>query len=135
MTTDITDYLDIFAARAVSEGLPARRPGANWFALPPFTRGSHISLSVRRAQIQVNLNNDDDSDRRKFDLLWRDRDVIQAELGVHLDWEAKEGRKKTAIRTTLEEGYEAPRSSWDRQHQWALTAMKHFIITFGDRLV
>jgi hypothetical protein len=95
--------------------------------------GSHISLSVRREAIQVNLNNERDEDRRRFETLFRDRAAIQSAIGESLSWEQKEGRRKTAVRATLSRGYE-DRNDWEEQHRWAIETMKAFERELGSRL-
>ena len=131
--TAVTQYLREFREAAVAAGLPDRTPGQNWYALP-LVKGSHISLSVGRNQIQVNLNNDTDEDRLRFNALWSDREAIQKELDEQLVWDNKEGRKKTAVRATQELGYEDT-SSWPNQHKWAIATIKKFQTCFGRRIV
>jgi hypothetical protein len=126
-------YLAIFSQRAKEAGLDMRRPGKNWAPLRDFVPGSHVSLSVRRDAIQVNLNNERDEDRRQFDSLYRERAAIQSAIGESLSWEQKEGRKKTAIRATLRRGYD-DRDDWDQQHRWAIAMMQIFEREFGSRL-
>ncbi|WP_375271333.1 DUF4268 domain-containing protein [Sphingomonas sp.] len=132
MNDDLKRYLDQFAAKAPAAGLDVRKPGQNWVPLAPVVRGSHISLSVAANQIQVNLNNDDDVDRRKFDRLAAERAAIQSEIGEGLVWDKKDGRKKTVVRATRDNGYAD--NDWDEQHRWALAMMKAFTSTFGRRL-
>jgi hypothetical protein len=132
MGDDLQRYLQVFAQKAAAAGLPARNPGSNWAPLAPLTKGSHVSLSVGRHQIQVNLNNDDDVDRSKFELLYADRATVEQEVGEGLIWEKKDGRKKTAVRATMDAGYED--GEWDSQHEWAVRMMNHFQRSFGARL-
>lgn len=129
---NLQDYLADFARAAEAGGLPARAPGANWVSFAPIIRGSHVSLSVARHQIQVNLNNENDFDRKQFDQLYASRHQIEAEAGEGLIWEKKDGRKKTAIRVTLESGYED--DDWAGQHAWALDMVSRFHSIFGRRL-
>lgn len=56
-------YLELFAERALAAGLKPRKPGANWCAMQNLAPGSHLSLSVRKDGIEVNLNLERDSDR------------------------------------------------------------------------
>ena len=132
MSSDIERYLAQFTQKAIASGLDMAKPGLNWAPMRPIVKGSHISLSVRNDQIQVNLNNDDDADRRKFRALYADRDSLAAAIGLELTWEQKEGRKKTAIRATFEQGYD--NQDWDAQHQWAIQTMQSFVREFGSRL-
>jgi hypothetical protein len=127
-------YLSQFARRAEAAGLNPKRPGQTWLALRDIVRGSHVSLSVARHQIQVNLNNEDDEDRSRFERLYADRASIAGAIGSLLDWEKKKGRKKTAVRVTLAEGFEDT-DTWDRQHDWAVAMMKKFELEFGRRLL
>ena len=129
---NLQDYLADFARTAEAGGLPARAPGANWVSFAPIIRGSHVSLSVARHQIQVNLNNENDFDRKQFDQLYASRHQIEADAGEGLIWEKKDGRKKTAIRVTLESGYED--DDWAGQHAWALDMVSRFHRIFGRRL-
>ncbi|RYG89117.1 MAG: DUF4268 domain-containing protein [Alphaproteobacteria bacterium] len=132
MSEELTRYLEGFWTKATAAGLSARKPGANWVAMAPLVRGSHVSLSVARHQIQVNLNNEDDGDRAKYLHLFADRGAVEAAIGEGLSWEKKDGRKKTAIRATREEGYAD--GNWDEQHGWAIAMIKAFEASFGARL-
>ena len=134
MEDELKRYLQIFAMKASTAGLPAKKPGTNWCPLAPLAKGSHVSLSVAKNQIQVNLNNDDDADRAKFEKLHADREAIEREMGEGLTWEKKDGRKKTAIRATMEAGYGEPESDWTAQHDWAVRMMTSFQRSFGGRL-
>ena len=132
MSEGLTRYLDMFVAKAHAAALPVRKRGQNWVPLAPLARGSHVSLSVAAHQIQVNLNNDDDADRSKFERLSAYRPAIHAEIGEGLLWDQKEGRKKTVIRATMDKGYDD--EDWDAQHHWALTVMQRFEAAFAERL-
>ena len=129
----IADYLAAFRLKAVAASIPDRTPGQNWYALPPLVKGSHISLSVGCSEIQVNLNNDIDADRSRFDALWSQREDLQQELGDQIIWDNKPGRKKTALRVTHQVGYEDT-ATWDAQHRWGIATMKQFEQSFGRRL-
>jgi hypothetical protein len=131
-TKQIELYLKVFTEKAPLAGLDMAAPGQNWAPMKPLARGSHVSLSVRRDRIQVNLNNDKDADRRRFNALSADRQAIEHAVGAPLEWESKDGVKKTAIRATLDAGYESP--NWDEQHAWAIETMKAFEREFGKRL-
>jgi len=126
-------YLATFTERAKAAGLEMRSPGQNWAPARDLVPGSHVSLSVRRDAIQVNLNNERDEDRARFDRLYGERGTIQAAIGESLTWEKKEGRKKTAVRATLPRGYE-DRGDWDEQHRWAVETMLAFEREFGPKL-
>ncbi|MFZ2996982.1 DUF4268 domain-containing protein [Sphingobium sp.] len=134
MSNELERYLSVFTAKATEAGLPVRNTGSNWCPLAPLTKGSHVSLSVAKNQIQVNLNNEDDADRSKFEGLHADRDTVETEVGEGLTWEKKDGRKKTAVRATFDAGYEAPVSTWSAQHDWAIAMMQRFQASFGSRL-
>ena len=82
-TKQIELYLKVFTEKARLAGLDMAAPGQNWAPLKPLARGSHVSLSVRRDRIQeVNLNNDQDEDRHRFDALPADRQAIEHATGV-----------------------------------------------------
>jgi hypothetical protein len=132
MSDELQRYLDVFVAKASAAELPVRKPGGNWAPLQPLVRGSHVSLSVARTRIQVNLNNEDDADRAKFDRLHADRAAVEGEVGEGLTWEKKDGRKKTSVRATMDSGYDD--QDWDAQHDWAIAMMKSFQRSFGTRL-
>jgi len=132
MSEDLQRYLETFVAKASVAGLPVKKAGSNWAPLQPIVRASHVSLTVAKSQIQVNLNNEDDADRVKFDLLHADRAAVEGEVREGLTWEKKDGRKKTAIRATMASGYDD--QDWDAQHAWAIGMMKAFQRSFGARL-
>jgi hypothetical protein len=133
MDDAVASYLAIFTQRAKEAGLDMRPPGKNWAPMRDIVPGSHISFSVRRDAIQVNLNNERDEDRRQFESLYRERTGIQSAIGESLAWEQKDGRKKTAVRATLSRGY-VDRSDWDEQHRWAIRMIQAFEREFGSRL-
>lgn len=130
---NLSRYLELFAERAEAAGLSPKKPGANWCALHNLVPGSHLSLSVRRDRIEVNLNMERDADRALFRRLSDERTVISKEIGATLIWEAKDGVKKTAIRSQLERGYE-DEASWDEQHAWAIDMLQRFERAFENRL-
>ena len=132
MSIERTRYLEQFTKAAIAAGLDMAKPGLNWAPMRPLVHGSHVSLSVARHQIQMNLNNDRDEDRQISAMLARDRHAIEQAIGEGLSWEQKPGRKKTAIRATLDKGFED--GDWSEQHQWAIAKMKAFTREFGARL-
>jgi hypothetical protein len=127
------DYLAQFAQRAEAAGLSPKAPGNNWVALRDLVPGSHVSLTVRKDQIQVNLNNEGDVDRKRFDRLFADRAAISEAFADPLQWEKKDGRKKTAVRVTHASGLD-DREHWNAQHDWAIATMQAFEREFGRRL-
>jgi len=131
-TRQIELYLKVFTEKARAAGLDMAAPGQNWAPMKPLAHGSHVSLGVRHDRIQVNLNNDKDEERLRFHALSADRQAIEHAIGVPLEWESKDGVKTTAIRATLDAGYESP--NWDEQHAWAIETMKAFELEFGKRL-
>ncbi len=131
-TKQIELYLKVFTEKARAAGLDMAASGQNWAPMKPLARGSHVSLSVRRDRIQVNLNNDKDAERHRFHALSADPQVIEHAVGAPLEWESKDGVKKTAIRATLNAGYESP--NWDEQHAWAIETTKAFERELGRRL-
>jgi hypothetical protein len=133
MDDAVASYLAIFTQRAKEAGLDMRPPGKNWAPMRDIVPGSHVSLSLRRNAIQVNLNNERDEDRRQFESLYRERATIQSAIGESLSWEQKDGRKKTAVRATLSRGY-GDRTDWDEQHRWAIGIMQAFEREFSSRL-
>ncbi|MFC4594098.1 DUF4268 domain-containing protein [Sphingobium tyrosinilyticum] len=132
MDDAVASYLAIFTQRAKEAGLDMRPPGKNWAPMRDIVPGSHVSLSLRRDAIQVNLNNERDEDRRQFESLYRERATIQSAIGESLSWEQKDGRKKTAVRATLSRGYGD--RDWGEQHRWAIGIMQAFEREFGSRL-
>jgi hypothetical protein len=132
MSDDLARYLAAFTEEAQNARLPVRRPGKNWSPLQPLDRRSHVSLSVTRHRIQVNLNNEDDDDGSKLARLHADRVAIEEEVGETLHWEKRDDRRKSVVRATLNAGYAD--GDWDRQHAWAIGIMTHFQRSFGVRL-
>jgi len=130
---DLRRYLELFTEKAIAAGLNMRQPGQNWAPMRDLIKGSHISLSVGKGQIQVNLNNEQDAAREQFNKLHKDKDEIESEIGTSLIWEAKPGVKKSAVRATLERGF-VDIDLWDTQHGWAIETMKKFESAFGKRL-
>lgn len=129
---ELREYLVEFTRVARDAGLDMYEPGKNWARARDIVPGSHISLSVRRTRIQVNLNNERDDDRRRFGALFADRREIEIALGADITWEQKEGRRKTAVRVALEEGLDG--TDWPSQHSWAVERMRAFTDEFEPRL-
>ena len=138
MTMPIERYLSELTQKAQAAGLDMAKSGSNWAPMRPLIPGTHISTSVTKDKVQVNLNNDRDEDRQRFNALVVDRATIDTAIGMGLTWD-KEGsaeetvlRKKTVIRATRTGGYDSP--DWDQQHEWAIATMKAFVDQFGPRL-
>jgi hypothetical protein len=132
MTKPIERYLSELTQKAQAAGLDMAKPGSNWAPMRPLIRGTHISTSVTKDKVQVNLNNDRDEDRQRYNALVVDRASIDTAIGIGLKWEKEGSVKKTVIRATRDGGYDV--SDWDEQHEWAITMMKAFIDQFGPRL-
>jgi hypothetical protein len=84
----------------VEAGLPVEKIGNNWCPLAPLRARTSASAWLKN-EIKLNLNNEDDADRSKFERLHADRNAVETEVGEGLTWEKKDGRKKTALRATL----------------------------------
>ena len=132
MTDNLARYLTTFNDRAMAAGLSMKSPGKNWAPMQPLVKGCHISLSVERHRIRVNLNNDQDASRAVYNQLQGDDYAIETEIGEGLQWEQKDGRKKTAVRATRKGGYGD--GDWLAQHDWAIDMMRRFDLVFRKRL-
>lgn len=132
MTTTRSTYLAKFTECAIAAGLPMKKAGTNWAPMRDLVSKSHISLSVTRAKLQVNLNNEADADRSIFGKLEAQKQTIEKEVGWTLIWEQKPNTKKTAIRAELEASYD-DLADWDRQHQWAIDMMQRFQRVFSEQ--
>lgn len=132
MTKPIERYLSELTQKAQAAGLDMAKPGSNWAPMRPLVPGTHISTSVTKDKVQVNLNNDRDEDRQRYNALVVDRAIIDTAIGMGLKWEKDSNVKKTVIRATRDGGYDV--SDWEEQHEWAIAVMKAFVDQFGPRL-
>ena len=132
MTKPIERYLSELTQKAQAAGLDMAKPGSNWAPMRPLVPGTHISTSVTKDKVQVNLNNDRDEDRQRYNALVVDRAIIDTAIGMGLKWEKDSNVKKTVIRATRDGGYDV--SDWEEQHEWAIEVMKAFVDQFGPRL-
>ncbi|GAB4072256.1 DUF4268 domain-containing protein [Ancylobacter sonchi] len=109
----------------------------HWFSFASGRSGSVISATIsveRYKRIGVELYNHGDGTKAIFDALHAQRDEIEREIGVTLEWQRLDGRKATRI--VLYRTGEDPSDplAWPRQHAWMLDYMVKFRRTFGSRL-
>lgn len=133
MDDAVASYLAIFTQRAKEAGLDMRPPGKNWAPMRDVVPGSHISLSVRRDVIQVNLNNERDEDRRRFEKLYRERAAVQSAIGESLAWSRRTAERKRPFARRSAAAMRIA-ATGDEQHRWAIGMMQAFERELGSRL-
>lgn len=109
----------------------------SWFKFPTGRSGSVISATIsveRYKRIGVEIYNHGDVTKAIFDRLYGQKEAIEAEMGVTLDWQRLEGKKATRIALFKVGEDPSDPSVWPRQHDWMLTQMTRFRRVFAPRL-
>ncbi len=93
----------------------------------------HTSVSIRKQQVQVNLNLTADGDRALVSELKKAEAELSRLLGSTLTFEDKPVSTKSAVRASLGYGYDDTQT-WDAQHYWAIGMMLLFQSVFRARV-
>ena len=101
--------------------------GPSGFKLQASLNGSTKSISVSLWLIAAYAEH-------RFELLARDKEDIEREIGIELEWEEKSGLQHKHIRFSLYDTDYEDRSDWNRQHQWLCEQLEIFHKVFSPRV-
>lgn len=101
--------------------------GRSGFALTP-------SVNTRNNQVVVELSLLNEFAKPYFNLLLQDKQAIEAELGISLDWQELPTKKMSRLNAYLNDADPMDESDWTRQHEWQLDTMEKFIKVFRPRI-
>jgi Domain of unknown function (DUF4268) len=69
-----------------------------------------------------------------FHLLEADREAIEAEIGIELEWEAQTDANGCSIYRILSDADPNDRERWTEYYKWLCTYLEQFHEVFGDRI-
>jgi hypothetical protein len=116
---------------------PRKANPCHWLNFGIGTSKAHISalLNTQDKLISVCLNIHCRDDRIAiFNLLEKDKEAIEQELGSSLLWEEKPEKKSSTIIIRNPKLDPNNRNTWGQQHQWMLEQLEKFREVFGSRI-
>lgn len=95
--------------------------------------GAHNYLRGRE-RISVELNLSGPRAKSRFDLLSREREQIEGEIGARLEWHRKPDQESSKIYLELPNVDPTNGHDWPRQHDWLLKKLEAFYRAFAPRV-
>jgi len=109
----------------------------HWMNLAIGTSRAHVYAFVdtRLKRIGARLQITDPSDRLAiFNILNADREEIEEEFGVKLQWEEKPDKKSSYVTLSNTDADPYKKDDWLEQHKWLLKTLESFKTVFGQRI-
>ncbi|WP_456414697.1 DUF4268 domain-containing protein [Oceanithermus profundus] len=129
------EYWSSFNANADGKtNLRLRKPQPqHWHNVGLGSSVAEIAFTVNgpRKEIAVEVYIPDN--KALFDCLHRQKNVIEDELGLHLDWQRLPGKKASRVKIARDGDY-TNRSHWPEQHRWLLETAEAFKRVFAPRI-
>ena len=120
-----TSFGEFLSANSTSVR-PPKPSSSTWMGYGGFRRSdAGISLKLKQDHAIVDVGTNNHSHPGWFHLLLEQRDAIESQLGLKLDWQENSGRKWSVIEARLDvDCYD--RKEWPRMHQWMLDGIENF---------
>ncbi len=114
---------------------------ANWIGYHPFGRAEfklHVTVRKMYKQIQSGLIIEDKKNKRNseafFGLLEQEKDDIESEIGVSLNWQKLLNNYRCRIDLPLDDTDPTVEADWPRQHQWLADKLNALHRVFSPRV-
>lgn len=118
-------------AKSINRWRPA--PGKRWYDILIGSTQAHLVLRVTKQQNQVSVELYITDNKELFSALIDQRDVIEAELGLNLQWKESPGKKSSRL-IAVHEGYFADRSRAQELVVWLVETADLFARVFPKYL-
>ncbi len=92
------------------------------------------TINTRENRLGVELYIQADEAKSYFNLLRQQKDQVEAELGVPLDWQEQPDRKTSRISIYKENSDPTNDADWPSQHAWMADMLDRFDKTFRSRV-
>lgn len=92
------------------------------------------SMHTREEWIRVGLGCYGTNAGKHYRLLQEDKEAIERELGVPLQWEELPDRKESRLTLYLDDAAPANRADWPRQHSWLIEKLEAFYAALAQRV-
>ena len=116
---------------------PRKANPCHWMTFGIGTSKAHISatLNTQEKLIAVSLQIHAGEDRLAiFNLLEKDKEAIEQELGSSLLWEEKPEKKSSHIIVRNTQMDPSHKNTWNQQQEWMLQQLEKFRQVFGARI-
>ena len=133
------EYWTAFVEALEAHGtqLRARAPqGKHWmeFAIGRTNFKIHVFANTRDKRIGVILVLSGSDAKAHFDLLQQEKDAIESEIGVSLEWRRLPEKKESRISYRVFETDPANVDDWPRQHALLVESLNKYHAAFHDRI-
>lgn len=91
-------------------------------------------ISIQKRQGVVGLSTPRSPEKAIFQLLFAQKDAIDAEFGERLEWEEKRGKKRSFIFVPPKHADPADQAQYQELHSWMLERMNRFEAVFTPRI-
>ena len=94
----------------------------------------YANMNIRSARIGVQLVLQGADAKAHYELLRRQKDIIDDEAGERLDWRMLPDKKESQINLYRHDSDPSNRNLWKEQHQWLLDKLELFHKVFANRI-
>ena len=129
-TAGPTDY------RAKAAVKPQKPLPQHWTTFAIGRSGIHLGAVaiVTKSEIRVELIFSGSLAKPHFHLLLKDKDAVEAELGMNVEWLKLPARKESHVVLRRSDSDPSHREEWPEQHAWLQDKLEAFHKVFGPRI-
>jgi len=106
----------------------------HWYDLPIGSSLCHISLTMSSGKKCLFSHIYIDNDKDLFDYLYSQKEDIENEMGINLDWKRLDGKKASKIEIKHENMNPLNQDNWDKMIKLHVGDAKRFYHSFKDRV-
>ena len=108
----------------------------HWTTFAIGRSGIHLGAvaSVTKSEIRVELIFSGSLAKPHFHLLLKDKDAVEAELGMNVEWLKLPARKESHVVLRRSDSDPSHREEWPEQHAWLQDKLEAFHKVFGPRI-
>lgn len=127
------DLIETAGAGSLISGRKTRPQ--HWYDVSIGTSRAHLSLTLNHFENWVNceLYIPNDVDKAVFDKLYAQKDSIENELGVPIEWQRLDDKKASRIKATIPGNIEST-DEWPNYFDWLIQTADEFKKVFAKRL-
>ncbi len=117
-----------------SDILKSRNPQQqNWYDLALGTSQAHIMLSINSIKKYVTCNIYINDNKSLYDCLYAQKDDIERELGLKMEWNKMDNKKASTIEI-IKEIDPMDENNWEESIQWQVLTAEKLYYGFADKI-